>query len=54
VKPLDDDFEIDLSKRFASGGGEASMETRLEQLKRTVISVVGNRKVFLNVEGKRL
>lgn len=54
VRELDDDYEIDLSKRFASGGGEASMQTRLEQLKRTVSSVVGNKKVYLNVEGKRL
>lgn len=54
VRELDNDYEIDLSQRFASGGGEASMQTRLEQLKRTVSSVVGDRKVFLNVEGKRL
>ncbi len=54
VKPLDDDYEIDLSKRFASGGGEASFETRLEQLKLTVSSVVGDKKVYLNIEGKRL
>jgi spore germination protein GerM len=54
VKPLDDDYEIDLSRRFNSGGGEASMQTRMEQLKRTVASVAGEKKVFLNVEGKRL
>lgn len=54
VRPLDDDFEIDLSKRFASGGGGASMEARIEQLKRTVSNVVGERKVYLNIEGKRL
>lgn len=54
VRPLDDDYEIDLSRRFAASGGGASMETRMEQLKRTVASVVGEHKVFLNVEGKRL
>ena len=54
VRPLDEDYEIDLSRRFNSGGGEASMQTRLEQLKRTVVSVAGDKKVFLNVEGKRL
>lgn len=54
VHPIDDDYEIDLSRRFASGGGEESMETRLEQLRKTVKSVVGDKKVFLNVEGKRL
>ncbi|PZM78080.1 MAG: hypothetical protein DKT66_27810 [Candidatus Melainabacteria bacterium] len=54
VTPLDDDYEIDLSRRFAASGGGASMETRMEQLKRTVTSVVGARKVYLNVEGKRL
>ena len=30
------------------------MQTRMEQLKRTVASVAGDKKVFLNVEGKRL
>ncbi len=54
VRPLDDDYEIDLSRRFAASGGGASMETRMEQLKRTVASVVGEHKVYLNVEGKRL
>lgn len=54
VRSLGDDFEIDLSRRFASGGGSTSLETRLEQLKRTVSEVVGNRKVYLNVEGERL
>ncbi len=54
VTPLDDDYEIDLSRRFAASGGGASMEARMEQLKRTVVSVVGTHKVFLNVEGKRL
>lgn len=54
VRELDEDYEIDLSQRFASGGGEASMQARLDQLKKTVSSVVGGKKVFLNVEGKRL
>ncbi|HEY9786680.1 MAG TPA: GerMN domain-containing protein [Candidatus Obscuribacterales bacterium] len=54
VRPLDDDYEIDLSRRFASGGGSSSMETRIEQLRRTVAKVVGTKRVFLNVEGQRL
>jgi spore germination protein GerM len=54
VRSIDDDYEIDLSRRFAASGGGASMETRMEQLKRTVSSVVGEHKVFLNIEGKRL
>lgn len=55
VRGLDEDeFEIDLSRRFASGGGSTSIETRVEQLKRTVTEVVGTKKVFLNVEGQRL
>lgn len=47
-------IELNLSKRFASGAGVDSFETRMEQLARTVTSVVGNQPVFVNVEGKRL
>jgi spore germination protein GerM len=47
------DIELNLSRRFASGGGD-SLETRLEQLRRTLSDSITNRKVYLDVEGKRL
>ncbi len=46
--------ELDLSARFASGGGSTSMSMRLEQLTRTVAEAAGSDKVYLLVEGKRL
>lgn len=48
------DISLNLSRRFVSGGGTASFETRLEQLKRTLSEVSDPRKVYLDVEGKRL
>lgn len=49
---------INLSKHFLAGSGAESFDLRMEQLKRTVNSVVGTanggEKVFLNVEGERL
>lgn len=48
-----DQVELNLSRRFASGGG-TSLETRLEQLRRTVAESAGDKKVFLSVEGQRL
>lgn len=54
LKNTDGNLELDLSRRFASGGGASSMETRLEQLSRTVADAAGHSKVFLSVEGKRL
>lgn len=47
-------MELDLSRRFAAGGGIDSIETRLEQLGKTVSSAVGEKPVFLNIEGQRL
>lgn len=47
-------IELNLSRRFASGGGTSSVETRLEQLRRTIADEAGTRKVFLSVEGQRL
>ncbi len=47
-------IELNLSRRFASGGGSSSLETRIEQLRRTVTDSAGSKKVFLNVEGHRL
>ncbi len=45
--------ELNLSRRFASGGGTSSFETRLEQLRKTVASAA-DAPVYLNIEGKRL
>lgn len=54
VKPKGEDVEIDLSRRFSSGGGSSSMETRLEQVRKTVDEVCGPKKVYLKVEGQLL
>lgn len=53
VTQHDGEVVLNLSRRFASGG-EDSFTTRLEQLRRTVAGAAGERKVFLDVEGKRL
>lgn len=47
-------IEINLSRRFASGGGTRSIETRLQQLSKTVRPLAGDKPVFLNVESRRL
>lgn len=54
VDENDKQIEINLSKRFASGGGTDSIETRLEQLSKTVRPIAGEKPVYLNVENKRL
>lgn len=54
VKRRGTDVELDLSRRFASGGGVESLETRLEQLRRTVRSAEKWHNVYLSVEGNRL
>lgn len=46
--------DLNLSRRFAMSGGTTSFETRLEQLKRTVVQSCGQADVYLSVEGKRL
>jgi spore germination protein GerM len=46
-------IQLNLSRRFASGGGTTSFETRLAQLRRTV-AMAADAPVYLNVEGKRL
>lgn len=45
--------ELNLSRRFATGGGTSSFETRLEQLRRTV-TAAAQAPVYLDIEGKRL
>ncbi|MBI1271489.1 hypothetical protein GC174_13755 [bacterium] len=47
-------IELNLSKRFTAGGGPTSIQTRLDQLSRTVTRVAGDSKVYLSVEGERL
>lgn len=54
LKHVGDNVELNLSRRFSSGGGSDSIETRLEQLRRTVTDAAGTHKVYLNVEGERL
>lgn len=55
VKRKDGGVEVNLSKRFAAGGGPTSLETRLQQLARTVKDIEGsNVDVFVNIEGERL
>lgn len=54
VSEKDGKIEVDLSKRFAMGGGIDSIETRLVQLSRTVAPLAPSSDVFLNVEGRRL
>ena len=48
------DFDVDLSHRFTTGGGTESFNTRLAQLTKTVSEVAGKHKVYLEIEGKRL
>ena len=54
VKRADGDVELNLSKDFASSGGGTSLETRIEQLSRTVSTLAGSQKVYLDIEGERL
>jgi spore germination protein GerM len=53
VTQHDGELVLNLSRRFAAGGDD-SIATRLQQLRRTVTGAAGDRKVFLDVEGKRL
>jgi spore germination protein GerM len=53
LKKKDDVVELNLSKRFGSGGVD-SIETRLQQLELTIKEAAGHDKVFLDIEGKRL
>lgn len=54
VTESDKQIEINLSKRFATGGGTTSIETRLQQLSQTVKPIAGEKPVYLNIEHKRL
>jgi len=50
----DEEIVVNLSRRFASGSGPTSMETRMEQLSKTLQGVAGSSRVYVNVEGERL
>lgn len=54
IKQQGTDVELNLSHRFSSGGGSSSWDTRMEQLRRTVKAAAGDKKVYLDIEGKRL
>ncbi|MBS2001088.1 MAG: GerMN domain-containing protein [Candidatus Obscuribacterales bacterium] len=54
VKRTDGEVELNLSKDFASSGGGTSLETRIEQLSRTVSDLAGSQKVYLAIEGERV
>ena len=54
IKEDGDNVVVDLSKRFTSKGGSLSIQTRLDQLTKTVSDVAKNKKIYLDVEGERL
>jgi spore germination protein GerM len=54
VKKVGNDFELNLSHRFAVNAGASSMETRIAQVSKTVAAVAGSHKVYLAIEGQRL
>jgi spore germination protein GerM len=54
VKDSADGIELNLSKQFASDGGIDSIQTRLEQLRRTVSQCEHVKSVYLDVDGNRL
>lgn len=53
IRDAEGESEIDLSKRFSTGS-VSSMQTRLDQLTKTVTPLAGDKKIYLDVEGKRL
>lgn len=53
IKDSQSEAEIDLSKRFSTGS-VSSMQTRLDQLTKTLTPLVSDKKIYLDVEGKRL
>ena len=54
IKQSDDKIIINLSKDFATGGGSTSMGMRFKQLKATVYGNVKHKKVYLEINGKKV
>ena len=54
VKVDDEGIHVNLSQEFTSGGGSASMSSRLAQVIYTATSSSNGDKVWINVEGKPL
>jgi spore germination protein GerM len=51
IEETQDNVTINLSKDFESGGGSASMETRLQQLANTSLDTVKDKPVYLELDG---
>ena len=46
--------ELNLSRRFATGGGTMSFETRMQQLVKTATAADTSGDIYLNIEGQRM
>jgi spore germination protein GerM len=54
IEVRDNDVYVDLSTEFTSGGGSASMSSRLGQILYTATTLNPSAKVWVKVEGKKL
>jgi len=53
IKETPQEDTINLSKDFESGGGSESMTKRIKQLENTALNNSDNKKVYLEISGKR-